>query len=129
MDQNQEVDNQYYFSELSTRLRDIEERSKIIKEKTHVLGKNFVDLKQESTEDIKELRQKVSTIQEDIEKIKSAINFLIRDNAKYVKKEELVSVERMLKDFQPLEFVRMKDLEEFKISKQIKQKNINSKNN
>jgi esterase/lipase len=129
MEQNQGGEsNQYYFSEVSTRLRDVEERSRIIKEKTHILGKNFVDLKQDTNEEIKELKKKISMIEESIEKIKSVSNFLVGENGKYVKKDELALVERMLKDFQPIEFVRMKDIDDIFIQKGIKQKNINSKN-
>jgi len=129
MDQNQGVDtNQYFASEISTRLRDVEERVKLIKERTHVLGKNFVEIKQDNIEEIKNIKQRLSKIEEDIEKIKSASNFLIKENGKYVKKEELALIERMLKDFQPLEFVRMKDLNEIMPQRINKQKNINSRN-
>lgn len=129
MDQSQGGDqSQYYLAELSTRLRDVEETTKIIKEKTHVLTRNFVDLKKTSDDDLKLLKQKVVKIEEDIERIKSVTNFLIKETGKYVKKDELISIERLLKDFQPLEFVRMKDLDEIIIQKINKQKNINSKN-
>ncbi len=129
MDQGQGDDtNQYFISEISTRLRDVEERIKLIKERTHVLGKNFVETKQESIEEIKNIKQRLSKIEEDIEKIKSASNFLIKETGKYAKKEELALIERMLKDFQPLEFVRIKDLNDILPQRINKQKNINSKN-
>ena len=98
--------------EYNTRLRDIEERNNLIKERTLVLNKNFVDFKNETTEDIKGIKKILKQLQEDNEKIKSTLNALIQQNGKYVKRDEMMGFERMLKDFQPLEFVRMKDLDE-----------------
>ena len=54
-------------------------------------------------------------------------NSLLTEFNKFVKRDELVLVERMLKDFQPLEFMRKKDVEElinqkFSIKKEIKTK-------
>ena len=98
--------------EYNTRLRDIEERNNIIKERNLVLSRNFVDFKNETTEELKDIKKILKQLQEDNEKIKSTINALIQQNGKYVKRDEMMGFERMLKDFQPLEFVRMKDLDE-----------------
>lgn len=97
--------------EYNTRLRDIEERNNIIRERTLVLSKNFVDFKNETSEDIKDIKKILKQLQEDNEKIKSTLNALIQQNGKYVKRDEMIGFERMLKDFQPLEFVRMTDLD------------------
>lgn len=97
--------------EYNTRLRDIEERNNLIKERTLVLSKNFVDFKNNTTEELQEIKKILRQLQEDNEKIKSTINSLIQQTGKYVKRDEMMGFERMLKDFQPLEFVRMKDLD------------------
>ncbi len=120
--------SQYYLTELSTRLRDVEERMKITREKTQILSKNFVELKQKTDVDLKNIKQRMIKIEDDIEKLKSASNFLIKETGKYAKKDELISIERMLKNFQPLEFARIKDVEELFNLKTNKQKNINTKN-
>ncbi len=125
MEQTQGDDpNQTFYSEYNTRLRDIEERSRIVKERTHLLGRNLIDLKQENSEDIKELKIKVTRIEREIEKLKSIANSLIRETDKYAKKEEMIILERMLKDFQPLDFVRMKDLDKILDEKFTKHKKI-----
>ncbi len=124
MEQQQNDSNQVFYTEFNTRLRDIEERSRIIKERTHLLGKNLIDFKQEAVEDIKEIKQKVTKIEREIEKLNSVSSSLITETGKYVKKEELVIIERMLKDFQPLEFVRMKDLDDILKEKLTKQKRL-----
>ena len=110
--ENQNTENtQNANFEYNTRLRDIEERNNIIKERTLVLSKNFVDFKNETNEDLKEIKKILKKLLEDNEKIKLTLNSLIQQNGKYIKRDEMAGFERMLKDFQPLEFVRMKDLD------------------
>lgn len=119
---------QPYSNDVSTRIRDLEERNKIIKERTHIVSRNLIDFKEEIKEEIKVLKQKTTQMERELEKLKSITNALINETGKYVKKEEINKVERMLKDFQPLEFVRMSDLEELfnkkflETKKQINQK-------
>ena len=48
---------------------------------------------------------------------------LFAETEKFARKDEMVLIERMLKDFQPLEFVRVKDVEK------TTSRNINKKQN
>lgn len=116
---------QFLLSDLNTRIRDAEERNKITKERTLLIGKNLINTKEEITKELQELKQKTQNIETELEKIKRMTNSIIQETGKYVKREEIMLVERMLRDFQPLEFVRMKDLDEvinekLKLKKQIK---------
>lgn len=118
-------DMQYLLSDLNTRIRDAEERNKITKERTLLLGKNLIDSKEAIGKELQELKRKSQTTEVELEKIKKITNALIQETGKYVKREEIILVERMLKDFQPLEFARMKDIDEMldeklKLKKQIK---------
>lgn len=120
---------QPYSNDVSIRIRDLEERNKIIKERTHIVSKNLIDFKEEIKEEIKILKQKTTQMERELEKLKSITNALINETGKYIKKEEMNKVERMLKDFQPLEFVRMKDLEEIINKKFLEAKNKSTKRN
>ncbi len=105
------TDTNYLLSDFSTRLKDLEEKSKINKERVVLFSKNLIDFKEETKEDIRELKQVVTKASEDIEKMKNIVNALVNETGKYVKTNQILTVERMLRDFQPLEFVRMVDLE------------------
>ena len=61
---------------------------------------------------IKEIKKDNIEIKADLEKLKKTSSSLLTEFNKFVKREEIVLVERMLKDFQPLEFMRKKDVEE-----------------
>jgi hypothetical protein len=102
---------QFLLADLNTRLRDIDERNRLIRERVLLLGKNLVSSKQETDEEIKQVGSDNLEIKKDIEKIKKTTNSLLTEFSKFIKREEVVLIERMLKDFQPLEFMRRKDVE------------------
>ena len=105
-------DIQFLLSDLNTRIRDAEERNKITKDRALLVGKNLIETKQETSDELKEIKLQNTSMQREIEKLQKISNSLIEETGKYIKREEMILLERMLKDFQPLEFVRMKDLEE-----------------
>ncbi len=119
-DQNSQI--QFLLSDFNTRLKDLEERNRLIRERTMLLGKNFISIKEEADKEIDGLKKQTNQMQADIEKIKNLVQRVIKELDRFVRKDEMLVIERMLKDFQPLEFVRMKDLKEI-----IKQKNIKTK--
>jgi len=120
---------QFLMSDFNTRLREIDERNRLIRERVLLLGKNLISSKQDTEEEIRFLREENRQIKKDIEKIKKVASSLLNEFDRFVKRDEVVLIERMLKDFQPIEFMRRKDVEELlnekESKKQIKTKNHN----
>ena len=110
--QLQDPQIRFLLSDFNTRLKDIDERNKLIRERVLLLGKNLISLRQENEDEIKIIRQENAQIKQDLDKLKKISNSLLTEFNKFVKREELALVERMLKDFQPLEFMRKQDVEE-----------------
>jgi len=103
---------QFLLADFNTRLRDIDERNRLIRERVLLLGKNLISSRQELEDELKEIKKENQEIKKDIAKIKRVSNNLLSEFNKFVKRDEIVIIERMLKDFQPLEFMRKKDVEE-----------------
>ena len=103
---------QFLLADFNTRLRDIDERNRLIRERVLLLGKNLISSRQELEDELKEIKKENQEIKKDITKIKRISNSLLTEFNKFVKRDEIVVIERMLKDFQPLEFMRRKDVEE-----------------
>jgi len=124
MVEQQGVDRQvqYLLADFNTRLRDLDERNKIIRERVLLLGENLISSRQDTEEELEKIKKDNQEIKKDLEKIKKISNSLLTEFNKFVKREEMVLIERMLKDFQPLEFMRKKDVEELikNTKKQIK---------
>ena len=104
--------SQFLLTDFNTRLRDIDERNRLIRERVLLLGKNLISSRQNTEDELKELKQDNQQIKKDLNEIKKTTNKLITEFGKFVKREEMAIIERMLKDFQPLEFMRKKDVEE-----------------
>ena len=125
MPEQQEAGGQVQFllTDFNTRLRDIDERNRLIRERVLLLGKNLISSRQDTEDELKEIKKDNQQIKKDIEEIKKVSNKLITEFNKFVKREEIILIERMLKDFQPLEFMRKKDVEELIETKTKKQIN------
>ena len=117
---------QFLLSDFNTRLRDIDERSRLIRERVLLLGKNLISTKQDTEDDLKTIKKENAEIKEDLAKLKKVSSSLLSEFNKFVKRDEMVLVERMLKDFQPLEFIRRKDVEEL-IESKLSKKQIKTK--
>jgi len=103
---------QMVLADMSTRIRDLDERVRLLRERVLLLGKNVIETREESTEEIRELKRTSNQLVEDVTAIKELSKRLVSEIDRYVKRDEMVLVERMLRDFRPLEFMRKKDVEE-----------------
>ncbi|MFZ5955568.1 MAG: hypothetical protein ACOYT4_04010 [Nanoarchaeota archaeon] len=120
--QNSQI--QLLLTDFNTRLKDLEERNRQLKERILLLGKNLIFSKEEIDTELSNLKKQSIQMQTDMERIKSLVQNIIAETDKFVRKDEMMIIERMLKDFQPLEFIREKDLD-LVIEKYLKkQKNI-----
>jgi predicted nucleic acid-binding Zn-ribbon protein len=114
MPEQQEAGGQVQFllTDFNTRHRDIDERNRLIRERVLLLGKNLISSRQDVEDELKEIKKDNQQIKKDIDEIKKTNSRLISEFSKFIKREEILLIERMLKDFQPLEFMRKKDVEE-----------------
>lgn len=108
--QAQDDQIKFLLSDFNTRLRDLDERNKLIRERVLLLGKNLISSRSDMEEEIKEIKTDNQKIKQELARLSKTTSALLTEFNKFVKREELAVIERMLKDFQPLEFVRKKDL-------------------
>ena len=98
-------------SELNTKLRDIEEKQRLIKDRMLLIGQNLVDFREEAEKNISVLKAETELIKQEILKIKSTLERIIEELSGLARKEEVMILQRQLKMFQPLQFARMEDVE------------------
>lgn len=99
-------------SDIGVRMRELEERTNSLRDRILLLSKNIIDIRNEIDSKIKISGEQVSSSMKEFKKISREIKIVEDEISNFVRKDEIILVERMLKDFQPLEFVRTKDLEE-----------------
>jgi hypothetical protein len=118
-DQQQDNQLQFLLSDLGTRLRDIEERTSSLKERIALINNNLIDTRENIDQRLSQVEKQNSSLSAELKKLNFNMQSIISEINNFVRKDEIILVERMLKDFQPLEFVRKKDIEDMKLSKQV----------
>lgn len=112
VENQQNTQIQFLLTDLNTRIKDIEERNSSLRERIILLSQNTINLKEGIEQRMGDIEKKQNQINIDMKKIKSMLDNVLSEINNFTRKDEIILVERMLKDFQPLEFVRKKDVEE-----------------
>ena len=103
-----------YFTEISTKIRDLEDKQRIIKDRVLLIGQNLIEMKKEVHSAFLNIKKEIEALKMDVERLKSFFETASGEFSKFAKKEELEILSKQAKMFQPLEFVTKKDLENLK---------------
>lgn len=120
--------------EIGLKLRDLEENQKLMRERILLIGNNIIESEEKLGKEITEIKKQMYNLQSDVKRIKDIISSLSEEIEKSARKEELAILSRQFKMFEPLNYVRMQDIDkiiEEKLNKhhsQVKEeKEINNK--
>jgi hypothetical protein len=106
-------DDQYnyqdsYFTEISLKLRDLEEKQQILKDRLMLIGENLVDLREKTTKENLEIKKNIVLIQEQLKKMLSFLETASSEMTKFARKDDLDILYKQAKMFQPLESLKEK---------------------
>lgn len=125
------VEAQNYFessnSDLSSKVRNLEEKQRILKDQTLLLSKNLIELKEKNSQKITDLKKEVEKMKEEIRKLSSFVELISGEFSRFAKKEDLEILSKQAKMFQPLQLVTKKELEEMGKIKKHSSVDINEK--
>ncbi len=102
--------NDFFLAEMSARFRDLEEKYKMLRERLLLIGENLIETKEKTSSDILEIKKDVEVIKKNMERLVSFLETASAEFSKFARKEDLEILAKQAKMFQPLEFVRKKDL-------------------
>lgn len=100
--------------EMNTKIRDLEERYRMLRDRLLLLGQNLIEIKEKTSGDIFEMKKDLEIIKRNIERLISFFETASAEFSKFARKEDLEILSKQAKMFQPLEFVRKKDLKKLK---------------
>lgn len=103
-----------FFGDLNARMRDLEEKQRVLKDRLLLIGQNLIDIKEKTNEKMLEIKKDIEIMKQDMERLTSFLEGASNEFTKFAKKEDLEILSKQAKMFQPLEFVRKKDLESLK---------------
>lgn len=98
-------------SELNSRIADIEEKQRLIKDRMLLVGKNLVDMRENINKDLTEIKLRLEGLEQNTEKLKQAFLRIGDELEKKARKSELEILEKQMKMFEPLKLARLEDVE------------------
>jgi hypothetical protein len=109
----QDYENQY-FTETSTKVRDLEEKQRIIKDRILLIGQNLIEMKEDVHSNFLEIKKDIEVMKRDIERLKSFFETISGEFSRFARKDDLEILSKQAKMFQPLDFVTREDLKKLK---------------
>ncbi len=103
-----------FLGDLNSKIRDLEEKQKVLRDRLLLIGQNLIDIKEKMIEKNLEMKRDIEIIKQNMERLGSFLDSASSEFSKFAKKEDLEILSRQAKMFQPLEFVRKQDLEKLK---------------
>lgn len=101
-----------FLADINVKLRDIEEKQNMIRDRILLIGENLIAEKEENSREIRELKAKQLEIESEMKNMRLAIERIIDDRSNFVRKTEFEILKRQFEMFQPLELARISDVEE-----------------
>jgi hypothetical protein len=88
--------------DVNVRVRDLEERQRLIRDKLGLISKNFVVLKEEYEKEVSDLRIKIEELKKKVERLVDNFLRLSEEMEGKAKKSDIEIIAKQLKMFQPL---------------------------
>ncbi|MBU4069733.1 MAG: hypothetical protein KJ646_02015 [Nanoarchaeota archaeon] len=92
------------------KLRDLEEKQRILKDRLLLIGQNLIEIKEKNNEEILEIKKNMEMLKRNTERLLSFLETASTEFSKFAKKEDLEILSKQAKMFQPLDFVRKSEL-------------------
>ena len=99
-------------SDFASRVKALEEKYNLVKERVLILTQNFVKRERELEKEMSLIQDENKDLKLELQKLNSRIDSLASQHEDFARKEELSVVEKYFKLFEPLKFVTAEELEE-----------------
>lgn len=96
--------------EINAKIRNLEEKQRIIKDQLLLIGQNLIEIKGKNIQNTLEIKKEIEIMKEKMKRTISFLEMISNELSKFAKKEDLEILSKQAKMFQPLEFVRKSDL-------------------
>jgi len=94
------------------RLNEIEEKQRLLKERTLLIGENLISTKEKQEKENIELKTQIKFLQEEIKELKNLNKRILYELKNLARKSEVEILQKQFKMFEPLEIARIKDIKE-----------------
>jgi len=93
-------------TDLNTKIKDLDEKNSLLNEKTLLLGQSFLKQEDHLMKEMSMLKDELRGLRNDFDRLKEGVNHIIHESENFARKEELKLVEKYMKIWEPLKFVK-----------------------
>jgi hypothetical protein len=90
------------FGSLNNKMRDVEEKQRILKDRLFMISQNLVEMKDSTNKKILDIKKDVEIMKQSIERMSSFLETVSSEFSRFAKKEDLEILIKQAKMFQPL---------------------------
>jgi len=102
MEEAQQDYSGQHFGNMNTKIRDLEEKQRIIKDRLLLVGQNLIDIKEKTNSDILEIKKELEIIRQNMERLISFLETASSEFSKFARKEDVEILAKQAKMFRPL---------------------------
>ena len=106
--------NGQFSEESNMKIRDIEDKQRILKDRMLLIGQNLVEMKEKNDEKMLDMKKDINNLQTEVKRVSIFLEDISVELSKFARKEDMDILTKQAKMFQPLDFVRREDLEKLK---------------
>lgn len=103
---------QDYLADFNVKLRDMEEKENLLKDRVVLIGENLIAEKEDVEEELTKVKSHITTLTNEIKKLKLTIDRLIESQNNFARKTEVKILKRQFEMFDPLKLARMSDVKD-----------------
>ncbi|MEX2017275.1 MAG: hypothetical protein WD876_02280 [Candidatus Pacearchaeota archaeon] len=90
------------FGSVFTKLKDIEEKYRVLKDRTILIGQNLIEMKENSDKKFLEIKKDIEILKNGMQRLVSFMETASEEFSKFARKEDLDILYKQVKMFQPL---------------------------
>jgi len=98
-------------AEFNTKLRDLEEKQRLLKERVILIGNNLVEMREETGNELTQLKISSEQAKSDILKTRETMDRVLDELENFARKSELEVLKKQAKMFQPLDLATKEDIQ------------------
>jgi hypothetical protein len=95
-----------FFGEINTKIRNIEEKQRILKDQILLIGQNLVEIKEKNAQKTLEMKKDLEILKAQVERVSSFTETISGEFSKFAKKDDLEILSKQAKMFQPLNYIK-----------------------
>jgi archaellum component FlaC len=98
--ENQEYNSAGFSDDAVFKIRDLEEKQKILKDRLLLVGQNLIDFKEKNQEDMITIKKEIEIIKGNVERITSFLEMVSGELSKFARKDDLDILAKQVKMLQ-----------------------------